>query len=76
MYICIYRPSIHTQFGAHFCSDNDGTIYIPFVLQLDLAAPALAAMKEPIVIAKVNADKFTRLASKYDVEYDLCLISI
>ncbi|KAG8493524.1 hypothetical protein CXB51_011069 [Gossypium anomalum] len=35
---------------------------------LDEAAPALAGLKEPIVIAKVNADKFTRLASKHDVD--------
>lgn len=38
-------------------------------LQLDEAAPILASLKEPIVIAKVNADKFTRLARKYDIEY-------
>lgn len=37
-------------------------------LQLDEAAPVLAGLKEPIVIAKVNADKYTRLASKHDVE--------
>ncbi|XP_028782878.1 protein disulfide-isomerase 5-2 [Neltuma alba] len=36
--------------------------------ELDAAAPALAALKEPIVIAKVNADKFTSLAKKYDVD--------
>lgn len=36
--------------------------------QLDEAAPVLAGLKKPIVIAKVNADKFTRLASKYDVD--------
>ncbi|KAF2290961.1 hypothetical protein GH714_017389 [Hevea brasiliensis] len=35
---------------------------------LDAAAPGLAELKEPIVIAKVNADKYTRLASKYDVD--------
>ncbi|KAE8701649.1 Protein disulfide isomerase-like 5-2 [Hibiscus syriacus] len=35
--------------------------------QLDEAAPLLAGLKEPIVIAKVNADKYTRLASKYDI---------
>lgn len=39
------------------------------MLQLDVAAPILAELKQPIVIAKVNADKYTRLASKYDVEY-------
>ncbi|XVF30022.1 hypothetical protein REPUB_Repub16aG0021500 [Reevesia pubescens] len=36
--------------------------------QLDEAAPILAGLKEPIVIAKVNAEKFTRLASKHDVD--------
>ncbi|GMI77146.1 ARABIDOPSIS THALIANA PROTEIN DISULFIDE ISOMERASE 8, PROTEIN DISULFIDE ISOMERASE 8, PDI-like 5-2 [Hibiscus trionum] len=36
--------------------------------QLDEAAVALAGLKEPIVIAKVNADKFTRLARKYDID--------
>ncbi|KAL4283353.1 hypothetical protein GQ457_16G020030 [Hibiscus cannabinus] len=36
--------------------------------QLDEAAPVLAGLEEPIVLAKVNADKFTRLASKYDID--------
>ncbi|TKY51513.1 disulfide-isomerase 5-2 [Spatholobus suberectus] len=36
--------------------------------ELDAAAPVLAALKEPIVIAKVDADKHTRLAKKYDVD--------
>ncbi|RVW74634.1 Protein disulfide-isomerase 5-2 [Vitis vinifera] len=36
--------------------------------ELDAAAPVLASLKEPIVIAKVNADKFTRLAVKYDID--------
>ncbi|KAJ7973924.1 Disulfide isomerase-like protein [Quillaja saponaria] len=36
--------------------------------ELDAAAPVLTTLKEPIVIAKVNADKFTSLAQKYDVE--------
>ncbi|XP_057973297.1 protein disulfide-isomerase 5-2 [Malania oleifera] len=35
--------------------------------ELDVAAPILSGLKEPIVIAKVNADKFTRLAIKYDI---------
>ncbi|KAI9124564.1 hypothetical protein K1719_004486 [Acacia pycnantha] len=35
--------------------------------ELDAAAPALSALKEPIVIAKVDADKYSRLARKYDV---------
>lgn len=41
-------------------------------LQLDAAAPVLANLKEPIIIAKVDADKHTKLARKYDVEYVLC----
>ncbi|NP_001313690.1 protein disulfide-isomerase 5-2-like precursor [Gossypium hirsutum] len=36
--------------------------------QLDEAAPVLAGLNEPIVLAKVNADKFTRLASKHDID--------
>ncbi|KAF5455911.1 hypothetical protein F2P56_025439 [Juglans regia] len=36
--------------------------------QLDEAAPILASLKEPIVIAKVNADKYTRLARKHDID--------
>ncbi|KAA8546309.1 hypothetical protein F0562_002952 [Nyssa sinensis] len=36
--------------------------------ELDKAAPVLAGLKEPIVIAKVNADKYTRLASKYEID--------
>lgn len=44
-------------------------------LQLDAAAPILAGLKEPIVIAKINADKFTRLARKYDIEYVASLFS-
>uniref|UniRef100_A0A2P2J3K9 Protein disulfide isomerase n=1 Tax=Rhizophora mucronata TaxID=61149 RepID=A0A2P2J3K9_RHIMU len=36
--------------------------------ELDVAAPILAGLKQPIVIAKVNADKYKRLASKYDVD--------
>ena len=42
---------------------------VAVALQLDAAAPVLATLKEPIVIAKVNADKHTRLAVKYDIEY-------
>jgi protein disulfide-isomerase A1 len=38
-------------------------------LQLDSAAPLLAALKEPVVIAKINADKYRKLASKYEIEY-------
>ncbi|KAF5201694.1 disulfide isomerase protein, partial [Thalictrum thalictroides] len=36
--------------------------------ELDLAAPVLANLEKPIVIAKVNADKFRRLATKYDLD--------
>lgn len=36
--------------------------------QLDAAAPLLASLKQPIVIAKVNADKYTSLAHKYGVD--------
>ncbi|XP_050376330.1 protein disulfide-isomerase 5-2 [Argentina anserina] len=36
--------------------------------QLDAAAPMLAALKNPIVIAKVNADKYSSLRDKYGVD--------
>ncbi|XP_057469829.1 protein disulfide-isomerase 5-2 [Actinidia eriantha] len=36
--------------------------------ELDKAAPILAGLKEPIVIAKVNADQFTRLANRFDID--------
>ncbi|KAJ4701093.1 Disulfide isomerase-like protein [Melia azedarach] len=36
--------------------------------QLDEAAPILAALKEPIVIAKIDADKYSRLASKHEID--------
>lgn len=39
---------------------------LPF--QLDEAAPVLAELSEPIVVAKVNADKYRKLGSKYGVE--------
>lgn len=38
-------------------------------LQLDKASANLAVLKQPIVIAKVDADKYSRLASKYEIEY-------
>ncbi|XP_047322126.1 protein disulfide-isomerase 5-2-like [Impatiens glandulifera] len=36
--------------------------------ELDKAAPVLAKLKKPILIAKVNADKYSRLATKYDID--------
>ncbi|KAL6962005.1 Protein disulfide-isomerase 5-2 [Sarracenia purpurea var. burkii] len=36
--------------------------------ELDKAAPVLARLKDPVVIAKVNADKFTHLANKYEID--------
>ncbi|KAI5399994.1 protein disulfide-isomerase 5-2 [Lathyrus oleraceus] len=36
--------------------------------ELDAAAPVLAKLKEPILIAKVDADKHARLARKHDVD--------
>lgn len=38
-------------------------------LQLDAAAPILAKLDHPIVVAKINADKYSKLASKYEIEY-------
>ncbi|KAK2967031.1 hypothetical protein RJ640_003387 [Escallonia rubra] len=36
--------------------------------ELDKAAPVLAGLKNPIVIAKVNADKYSRIAAKYEID--------
>ncbi|XP_062219281.1 protein disulfide isomerase-like 5-3 [Phragmites australis] len=36
--------------------------------QLDEAAPVLAGLSTPIVVAKVNADKYRKLGSKYGVD--------
>jgi protein disulfide-isomerase A1 len=38
------------------------------LLQLDEAAPVLAGLATPIVVAKVNADKYKKLRSRYGVE--------
>lgn len=38
-------------------------------LQLERAAPVLAGLKQPIAVAKVDADKYKKLASKHDIEY-------
>ncbi|KAH7444858.1 hypothetical protein KP509_02G094300 [Ceratopteris richardii] len=35
--------------------------------ELDVAAPVLAERLPPIVIAKLNADKYTKIASRFDV---------
>ncbi|KAH6759388.1 PDI-like 5-2 [Perilla frutescens var. frutescens] len=36
--------------------------------ELDKAAPVLAELKPPIVVAKVDADKYRKLGSKHDVD--------
>ncbi|KAJ6819964.1 protein disulfide isomerase-like 5-2 [Iris pallida] len=36
--------------------------------ELDVAAPILAGLNEPIVIAKINADKYRKLGDKYDID--------
>ncbi|KAH6836023.1 PDI-like 5-2 [Perilla frutescens var. hirtella] len=36
--------------------------------ELEKAAPILAGLKQPIVVAKVDADKYKKLASKHDVD--------
>ncbi|CAL9161121.1 unnamed protein product [Musa hybrid cultivar] len=36
--------------------------------ELDKAAPVLAQLNEPIMIAKINADKYTKLAAKYEID--------
>lgn len=39
--------------------------------QLDAVAPVLANLNQPIVIAKIDADKYRKLASKHEIEYVL-----
>ncbi|KAL0351370.1 UNVERIFIED_CONTAM: protein disulfide-isomerase 5-2 [Sesamum calycinum] len=36
--------------------------------ELDKAAPILAGLKQPIVVAKVDADKYRKLGSKHDID--------
>ncbi|KAK3033626.1 hypothetical protein RJ639_033751 [Escallonia herrerae] len=36
--------------------------------ELEKAAPVLAGLMNPIVTAKVNADKYTRIAAKYEID--------
>ncbi|KAL4559267.1 hypothetical protein LXL04_031404 [Taraxacum kok-saghyz] len=36
--------------------------------ELDKAAPMLSGLKDPIVIAKIDADKYHRIAKKYDID--------
>lgn len=45
-----------------------GLINMNVTLQLDKAAPVLAGLKKPIIVAKVDADKYRKLASKHEVE--------
>ncbi|KZV33089.1 Disulfide isomerase-like protein [Dorcoceras hygrometricum] len=46
----------------------DMYLYENVGLQLDKAAPLLAGLKKPIVVAKIDAEKYTSLASKHDIE--------
>ncbi|XP_071737839.1 protein disulfide-isomerase 5-2-like [Rutidosis leptorrhynchoides] len=36
--------------------------------ELDKAAPMLSGLKKPVVIAKIDADKYSRVASKYKID--------
>ncbi|KAF5818306.1 putative Thioredoxin domain-containing protein [Helianthus annuus] len=36
--------------------------------ELDKAAPILSGLKTPVVIAKIDADKYSRIASKYKID--------
>ncbi|KAK8691851.1 hypothetical protein V6N13_075346 [Hibiscus sabdariffa] len=62
------KMRLHIIFLLLFCRFGTGISLTADQFKLDEAAPVLAGLKEPIVIAKVNADKFTRLASKHDVD--------
>ncbi|KAG9144528.1 hypothetical protein Leryth_010747 [Lithospermum erythrorhizon] len=41
--------------------------------ELDKAAPILAGLKNPVIIAKVNVDKYKSLIKKHDIEWLLKL---
>lgn len=49
----------------------DASVFVSLLIcvQLDAAAPILAKLKQPIIIAKLNADKYSRLARKLEIEY-------
>ncbi|KAL2497347.1 Protein disulfide-isomerase 5-2 [Abeliophyllum distichum] len=36
--------------------------------ELDKAAPVLAGLKQPIIVAKIDADRYKRLASKHEID--------
>lgn len=36
--------------------------------ELDKAAPMLSGLKKPVVIAKIDADKYRRIGNKYDID--------
>ncbi|KAI3820123.1 hypothetical protein L1987_13981 [Smallanthus sonchifolius] len=36
--------------------------------ELNKAAPMLSGLKKPVVIAKIDADKYSRIASKYEID--------
>jgi hypothetical protein len=44
-------------------------------LQLDVAAPVLAQDSKPIILAKIDAEKHSRVASKYQIRYRFMIIS-
>jgi len=43
--------------------------FFVIVRYLDVVAPVLVNLKKPVVLVKVNADKYTRLAMKHEVKY-------
>jgi len=49
--------------------------FFVIVRYLDVVAPVLVNFKKPVVLVKVNADKYTRLAMKHEVKYISSTIS-
>jgi len=49
--------------------------FFVIVRYLDVVAPVLVNLKKPVVLVKVNADKYTRLAMKNKVKYISSTIS-
>lgn len=62
--------------GVLFHLFQTNCIFSGFLEQLDKAAPQLADGVPPIMVAKIDADKYRSLIEKYDIRYVLghCLL--
>lgn len=53
----------------YFNSSNLTDFFPGFLEQLDKAAPQLADGVPPIMVAKIDADKYRSMIEKYDIRY-------